>query len=37
LLQAKKIGGQLTKMTPEQSKYLSMPEQRPLKAESYRY
>jgi adenosylhomocysteinase len=32
-----KIGVKLTKLTPEQSKYLGVPEQGPFKAESYRY
>jgi adenosylhomocysteinase len=32
-----KIGVKLTKMTPEQSKYLGVPQAGPFKAESYRY
>jgi adenosylhomocysteinase len=32
-----KIGAKLTKMTPEQSKYLGVPEAGPFKAETYRY
>jgi adenosylhomocysteinase len=32
-----KIGVKLTKMTPEQSKYLGVPQHGPFKAESYRY
>src|SRR6516225_4094796 len=36
-LHLKKIGAKLTKMTPEQSKYLGVPQAGPFKAESYRY
>jgi len=36
-LHLKKIGAKLTKMTPEQAKYLGVPEAGPFKAESYRY
>ena len=32
-----KVGAKLTKMTPEQAKYLGVPQNRPFKAESYRY
>ena len=32
-----KIGAKLTKMTPEQSKYLGVPQEGPFKAEQYRY
>jgi adenosylhomocysteinase len=32
-----KIGAKLTKMTPEQSKYLGVPQAGPFKAETYRY
>jgi len=32
-----KIGAKLTKMTPEQAKYLGVPEAGPFKAETYRY
>lgn len=32
-----KIGAKLTKMTPEQSKYLGVPQAGPFKAQSYRY
>jgi adenosylhomocysteinase len=32
-----KIGAKLTKMTPEQAKYLGVPQAGPFKAESYRY
>ena len=32
-----KVGAKLTKMTPEQSKYLGVPQAGPFKAESYRY
>ena len=32
-----KIGAKLTKMTPEQAKYLGVPQNGPFKAEHYRY
>ena len=32
-----KIGVKLTKMTPEQSKYLGVPQAGPFKPETYRY
>jgi adenosylhomocysteinase len=32
-----KVGAKLTKMTPEQAKYLGVPESGPFKTESYRY
>ena len=32
-----KIGAKLTKMTPEQAKYLGVPQAGPFKAEHYRY
>jgi adenosylhomocysteinase len=32
-----KIGAKLTKLTPEQAKYLGVPEAGPFKAETYRY
>ena len=32
-----KIGAKLTKMTPEQAKYIGVPQNGPFKAESYRY
>jgi adenosylhomocysteinase len=36
-LHLEKIGAKLTKMTPEQSKYLGVPQNGPFKAEHYRY
>src|SRR5689334_14869412 len=36
-LHLKKIGAKLTQMTPEQAKYLGVPEAGPFKAEAYRY
>src|SRR5690348_6894856 len=37
LLHLKKIGAKLTQMTPEQAKYLGVPEAGPFKPETYRY
>jgi adenosylhomocysteinase len=36
-LHLKKIGARLTQMTPEQAKYLGVPQAGPFKAETYRY
>ncbi len=37
LLHLKKVGAKLTKLTPEQSEYIGIPEAGPYKADTYRY
>ena len=37
MLHVEQLGGKLTKLNPEQSKYLGIPENGPFKSEHYRY